>query len=182
MSLEINLLHQHKTSKIAQRAVFLLRLFTIISGAIVLLSLSAIFILKKNLELSLDTKTNYHNELMARVVKNQEKETSALLLNEKYKAIDAIMKAEPPFLTYYETLMRELPNSSESGKLSSVNMQKNGTAVVHVLFPNIIAMTKFLSHVETDAFKKQFTAVRTSNITFSKDGSKEVQFSLDVTF
>lgn len=182
MSVEINLLKKHKTSKFAQRAIFAVRLTTILLGTGVLLALSVLFLMRKNLELQLDSKTAYHNEIMSRIAKNQNKETAAILLNEKYKAIDEVLKTEPPYLSYYQTLISELPNSSDSGRLTNLSIQKTGTAVAQIVFPNIVSMTKFLTRVESEAFQKNFTSVRTSGVTFSQDGSKEVQFSIDVKF
>jgi hypothetical protein len=182
MAIEINLLHKHKTSKFIQRLILAIRITTVVVGAGVLLSLASLFILKKNLEIELDTKTKYQNELMARILKNQDKETSALLLNAKYNAINTILKAEPPYLTYYETLMRELPNSSDSGRLANIAIQPTGNAVVQIVFPNILAMTKFLSQIESPSFQKNFTSVHTSGVSFGQEGSKEIVFSLDVKF
>lgn len=182
MTVEINLLRKHKTSKFTQKAIFAIRLTTLILGAVVLLSLSGLFLLRKNLELQLDAKTAHHNQIMSRIAKSQEKETAAILLNEKYKAIDALLKAEPPYVSYYQTLMKELPNSSDSGRLTNLSIHKTGIAIAQIHFPNILAMTKFMTRVESNEFQKNFTSVRTSGITFGQDGSKEVAFSIDVKF
>ncbi|KXK10937.1 MAG: hypothetical protein UZ22_OP11002000569 [Microgenomates bacterium OLB23] len=182
MTVEINLLRKHKTSKLTQRLILALRVVTILVGSGVLLTLSSLFVLKKNIENELVTKTDYYNNLMSRIAKNQDKETAALMLNAKYKAIDTVIKAEPPYFTYYQTLMRDLPQASDSGRIKNISIQKTGSAVVQLTFPDILAMTKFLSQLESDTFQKNYSSVHTSNISFAQDGLKEITFSLNVKF
>lgn len=182
MTVEINLLKKHKTSKLAQRIVLAVRVATIFVGSGVLLALASLYIAKKNVELELQHKTAYHNEIMTRIARNQDKETAALILNEKYKALDTIIKAEPPFYSYFQTLVRDVPNASDSGRIRNISLQKTGTATVQISFPNILAMTKFLNRVESEAFQKNYSAVHTSNVSFANEGSKEIIFTLNVTF
>lgn len=182
MSLDINLLHQHKTSKFIQKAVFVVRMTTIALGLLVLSTLLLLFFLKKNIERTINKKTVYHNETMARIAKNQDKEASILLLNQKYKEIERLLKSEPPLTNYYETLINELPNASESGKLTGLTIQKKGSVTAQISFPNMLAMTKFLSKLESEDFREHFTSVKTSSIAFTGDEGKELFFTLDVQF
>ena len=182
MSLNINLLHQHKVSKLTQRIVVTIRVASIVAGLVVLISLASLFVLKKTTEARISAQTLQKSQIMSRIVKNQDKEAGALLLNQKFKQIQLVSKAEPPFLDYYQTLFATLPNSSESGRIASIIIQKNSSTTVQLTFPNILAMTKFLSTIESEDFKKSFIEVVTSNISFSGDGSKELFFTLNVKF
>jgi len=182
MSLEINLLHKHKTSKFTQRVILSIRIATVVIGATVLLSLSVLFYLKKNAQVQLIASQQYHDKIMSSIQKKQDIETGAILLNEKYKGIHTVITSELPYSVYFQTLFKELPNSSESGRITNLSMNKKGEATTQLLFPNILALTKFLSRIESESFQKQFFAVKTSGLSFSQEGSKEILFSLDVSF
>ncbi len=182
MSLEINLLHQHATSRFTQRAIKTLRMSTILLGIVVLVSLAILFYLTKKVEMTVLERSTYQKEVLNKITQNQDKETGALLLNQKYKEIDAVIKAEPPYLSYFDTILRELPNSSASGKIASAAILKTGNVSAQITFPDILALTKFLSKVESDEFKQNFSSIKTSSVSFNKLPNKELLFSLDVKF
>lgn len=178
----INLLQQEKNYKKIEKILHSIRIAIMVFGIATLITLFVILFLKRNITESLDAKNQRKAELLTGLNRIQDIEAKILLLNQKSILLERVLSTEPPYLQYYQTLTKHLPQASASGKMLGITIDKELTAKVQLEFPDIISLSSFLSHLETQQFKDDFATAQVSGVEYTEASPDKLKLNLDVKF
>lgn len=180
MAIQINLLQNQKDYNKLDNSFHLARLAIVILGVACLITLIVVLGLKRNAQSSL-SEAHTQRELLQKEINNlQDQEARIILINEKMTVMNEILEETPDYSRQVETFLAYVPVASDSAGINRISLEENNGEFI-MAFPDILQLSEFLGTLESDEFKKNFTALEIEGIDLSNTG-KALTLTLNVTF
>lgn len=180
MIININLLQNQKNYKKLEDLFKIFRISVVLIAFLTFLTLIIIFALRKNVDQTLQTTIANRNKVVQAIQEREDQEAQILLIQEKVQGMNEILDETPDFAQQVETVLAFMPVASESGKMNTIAIDNN-MAQVGLVFPNISALTAFLTTIDSQSFQSTFDDIELSTISYT-DPLKQLDVQLNVGF
>lgn len=102
-------------------------------------------------------------------------------IEKKYKDLKLFLKDDASSVAYYELLSNAISNSSESAKLTSLEVDKTRNTSFTITFSLFEKMMDFLKFAESKIFLNNFESISLKNLIIIGDKDKNENYELSFT-
>lgn len=176
MKKHINLLLVLKKKNYQKREkIFkIIKIFTVIIGVFTILSLAAVFFIKRQVLEEYKTLLDKKEEYLKLLSSKQDLDKKVVYFNEKSSAFANILNQDVNFLPYYDLLLSHIPISSDSASLSQINFDNQKNIKFSLNFTDTYVFLKNFENFKNENFLKIFNELTLSAFTISEgDKTKE---------
>lgn len=178
MRKRINLLYKKKDYQNIERIFINLRRFTFALGAVSVLLLLIIFVLKTGAKSKYEEKLSTKQQHLTQLLAKKDIETKAIYFNEKSTVLKSYLKDDINFLPYYQKLQTYLPVSTDYTSIELINFDNERNAEIVLSFSNYDDFYRHLSRFENEQFLGIFENLMIDSFTLSEEKSQSYQLKL----
>lgn len=178
MRKRINLLYKKKDYQNIERIFINLRKFTFALGAVSILLLLIIFVLKTGAKSKYEEKLSTKQQHLTQLLAKKDIETKAIYFNEKSTVLKSYLKDDINFLPYYQQLQTYLPVSTDYTSIELINFDNERNVEIVLSFPNYDDFYQHLSRFENEQFLGIFENLMIDSFTLSEEKSQSYQLKL----
>lgn len=178
MKKRINLLYKKKDYQNIERIFINLRRLTFALGAVSVLLLLIIFVLKTGAKSKHEEKLSIKQQYFTQLLAKKDIETKAIYFNEKSTVLKSYLKDDINFLPYYQQLQTYLPVSTDYTSIELINFDNERNAEIVLSFSNYDDFYQHLSRFENEQFLGIFENLMIDSFTLSEEKSQSYQLKL----
>lgn len=182
MKKHINLLTKKKDYQTKERFFYLLRKVAIISGFLIVVFLSIIFLFQQKIKGQYQRLLSKKQEKLKQLLAKKEREKKLVYINEKSLAFKRFLQEDMNFLPYYNALLNHFPISSESAKIKYINFNNQREVKLLISFYNYQDLYQSLGRLEDDKFLSLFDYLTLNSFSLSEEKMKTYQLTLKGKF
>lgn len=180
----INLLSQQTINPQVHTALRFLRLGTFLVGIVTIVVLGILFFQKNRIETEYQQYLTQKESLLNEFSTKRETVQKVQYVALKSRALSGLLAKDPSFKNYYTLFTSTLPQSTQSGSISTFVVDKNKVFKTTIAFGDQADAYAFMNGIESTMFKDVFTLLTVDSLTVGQtsEGGPVVMVNISGAF